>query len=173
MIGYHSAVLAYKIVSTGKPEYLAKRLKQRKEGVNLREREGNIQAYNQRLSISKEAFLHRGACLLNKLGDNLRNETKLECFKTEMKKWAKKNISTKPKSRHPQFSKSKSTQAKLPDQEPNNPQDIRRFLVPRHETPPPARPQPTDRPPPTNAQVLAANNSIRKYFSPVQRPSPK
>ena len=61
MIGYHSAVLAYKIVSTGKPEYLAKRLKQRKEGVNLREREGSIQAYNKRLSISKEAFLHRGA----------------------------------------------------------------------------------------------------------------
>ena len=94
-----------------------------------------------------------------------------------MKKWAKKNISTKPKSRHPQFSKPKSTQAKLPDQEPNNPQDIHRFLVPRHETPPPppARPQPTDRPPPTNAQVLVANqpnNSIRRYFSPVQRPSP-
>ena len=76
-----------------------------------------------------------------------------------------------------QFSKHKSTKEKLQAQKPNNPQDIRRFLVPRHGTPPPptARPQPTDRPPPTNAQVLVANqpnNSIRRYFSPIQRPSP-
>ena len=103
MIAYHSAVLAFKILNSGKPEYLANKLTKRTEGVELRGRSGSIHTSKKSLSISKEAFLHRGACLMNKLEDNLRNESKLEKFKTGMKKWSRENIKTKPTSKYPKI----------------------------------------------------------------------
>ena len=73
MIGYHSGVLAYKIVNSGKPKYLARKLIQRKDGMNLRRGPNGLQIPNKSLSISKEGFLYRGASLLNKVGFKLRN----------------------------------------------------------------------------------------------------
>ena len=77
MIAYHSSVLAYKIINSGKPSYLAQRLQQRSEDKGLRGRLGSIQQVKKSLSISKEGFVYRGVSLMNKLDDNLRNEPKL------------------------------------------------------------------------------------------------
>ena len=71
--------------------------------MQLRGRLGRIHPPKKKLYISKEGFLYRGACILNKLDDNLRNENKLEIFKSGMKKWVKRNINIKPVSKHPQL----------------------------------------------------------------------
>ena len=101
MIAYHSAVLTYKIINSGKPSYLAQKLKQNRVG--LRGHLGNIQQKNIKLSIAKEGFIHRGATLLNKLDGNLINETKLDKFKAGMKSWTKKNIAVKPRPKYPKI----------------------------------------------------------------------
>ena len=111
MIAYHSAVLTYKIMNSGKPSYLAQKFQQNKEVMPLRGNLGKIQQANKKLSIVKEGFVCRGATLLNKLDDNLRNETKLDKFKNGMKSWAKKNIAIKPSSKHPQFVSHKTPKA--------------------------------------------------------------
>ena len=49
-----------------------------------------------KLGISREGFLYRATTLLNKMGDNVRNEANLENFKLEAKNWVKNNIHIKP-----------------------------------------------------------------------------
>ena len=189
MIAYNSAVLTFKIVNSGKPKYLADKLLQRQEGSELRGRLGSIHMPKMNLSISKESFLYRGACLLNKLGDNLRNEKRLEIFKTGMKKWAKANIQTKPTSRHPQLTQRIPVQpqprAQPRPQIATNANDIRQFLIPQgsppsvlpDRQPPTDRPTPTDRPPPPARSSQPAvpeerqhMNRITRYFQPSRRP---
>ena len=151
MIAYHSAVLTYKIINSGKPSYLAQKFQQNKEVMPLRGNLGKIQQANKKLSIVKEGFVCRGATLLNKLDDNLRNETKLDKFKNGMKSWAKKNIAIKPSSKHPQFVSDKTPTAQpRPVQAAQQHNDIRRFLIQTKPTQPraPLPPVPTDRPPP-------------------------
>ena len=166
MIGYHSAILAYKIIKSGKPTYLARKLIQKKEGMQLRGRLGRIHPPTKKLSISKEGFLYRGACILNKLDDNLRNENKLEIFKSGMKKWVKRNINIKPVSKHPQLVYRNPGPNHMQPQADPNPYDIRRFLIPQNPAQVPAQPpmlppQPTDGPPPATIQ-----RGIQRYFAP-------
>ena len=175
-------------MNSGKPKYLADKLLQRQEGRDLRGRLGSIHMPNKNLSISKESFLYRGACLLNKLGDNLRNEKRLEIFKTGMKKWAKANIQTKPTSRHPQLTQRIPVQpqprAQPRPQIATNANDIRQFLIPQgsphgvppDRQPPTDRPTPTDRPPPPAKSSQPAvpeehqhMNRITRYFQPSRR----
>ena len=169
LIAYHSAVLAYKVVNSGKPQYLAQKLRQRKEGMVLRGRLGSLEQSNKTLSISKEGFLYRAACIMNKLDDSLRNETKLERFKTGVRIWVKKNIKTKPSSKHPKLIGRKNATPRPTPQDPPNPNDIRRFLIrqdPNHtHTLPMLRPppHPTDRPPPT---IATPSLGIMRYFLP-------
>ena len=49
-----------------------------------------------KLGISREGFLYRAASLLNMMDEKLRQEPKLEIFKSEAKKWVKGNITVKP-----------------------------------------------------------------------------
>ena len=166
MIGYHTAILAYKIVKSGKPTYLATKLIQQKEGMELRGRLGRIHPAKKKLFISKEGFLYRGACILNKLDDNLRNESKLDNFKSGMKKWVKRNISIKPVSKHPQLVHRNNGPIHMQPQADPNLYDIRRFLIPQTPVQGPAQPpvpppQPTDRPPP-----LTVQRGIQRYFAP-------
>lgn len=132
MIAYQSSVLAFKIVKSGKPEYLAKKLALRREGMPLRGGAGFIHPSSKKLSISKEGFLYRGACLMNKLDENIRKETKIDRFKTGAKNWVKKNIKIKPSSKHPQIVERRI----LPPQpEPvavQGLQDIRRYFLPQN-----------------------------------------
>ena len=95
MIAYHTALLAYKIVKTNKPSYLAEKLQRRNVGVNLRGNKGSIVQRNKKLALSKEGFVYRGTALLNKLSVELRNEDKLEVFKAGLRKWVLVNIPAK------------------------------------------------------------------------------
>ena len=165
MIAYHSSVLAYKIINSGKPSYLAQRLQQRSEDKGLRGRLGSIQQVKKSLSISKEGFVYRGVSLMNKLDDNLRNEPKLQKFKAGIRQWVKKNVAIKPSPIYPALlpSTPRRQQAR-PAQTQHSQEDIRRFLIPQNQLQPQpiveAPPPPTDRPPPTAA------NDIRRYFQP-------
>jgi hypothetical protein len=108
---------------------------------------------------------------MNKLEDSLRNESKLEKFKTGMKKWSRENIKTKPTSKYPKITFRNPVQQHPTPQVEANPNDIRQFLVPlappppTDRPPPPTRPQPTDRPPTTTTQSV---NRITRYFTPAQ-----
>ena len=174
LIVYQSAVLAYKIMNSGKPSYLAQKLRQRNEGMNLRGRLGSIGHKNKTLSISKEGFLYRATCIMNKLDDNLRNETKLERFKAGVRMWVKKNIKIKPSTRHPKLIGRKLVTPQPTPQDTPNPNDIRRFLIrqdsPQNHTLPMLRPPPppTDRPPPPRAP---SSHGIMGYFLPTNRPT--
>ena len=162
MIVYQTALMSYKIVKSGKPDYLANQLVPRGDGMHLRGGMGSIHPCSKKLSISKEGFLYRGSCIMNKLDENLRNEPKLEKFKTGAKQWVKKNIKIKPSSKHPQLLHRNGAQPQpMPAPKPN-PNDIRRFLTQQN--------QPHDpRPPPLPTQVPAqtlTQRSILRYLLP-------
>ena len=131
MIANQSAILAYKIIKSGKPQYLAQKLQQKKEGMVLRGNLGSIRQTNKKRSITKEGFVYRSVALMNKLDDNLRNEGDLGCFKTGMKKWVKENISVKPSSKHPQLNLLRPARIQQqPVANNQNLNDIRRYFVP-------------------------------------------
>ena len=96
MIAYHTAITAHKIVKSGKPSYIAAKLKV--AGRITRQGTGTIvpPSYNS-LNIAREGFVYRGASVLNKLSESVRNEPKLTKFKTGLKEWVKINIDIKPK----------------------------------------------------------------------------
>ena len=102
---------------------------------------------------------------MNKLDENLRNEPKLEKFKTGAKKWVKKNIKIKPSSKHPQLIHRNGAQPQPMAAPDLNPNDIRRFLTQQN---PPLNP----RPPPIPTHVPVQNltqSSIMRYL--LQRPA--
>ena len=98
MIAHQTAVMAYKIVKSKKPSYLAHRLQVRQPGIELRGNPRMITQPGYKLGISREGFLYRSATLLNMMDEKLREEPRLEIFKSESKKWVKKNIKVKPAS---------------------------------------------------------------------------
>ena len=174
MIAYHTAVLTYKVINSGKPSYLSKRMK--------RGRSGYIEQTNLRLSISREGFIHRGPCIFNKLDKNLRNEPRIDRFKVALRKWIKENIAIKPSQKFPSlptrnYLSNQTRRPDAPDPQPN-PNSIMRFLVPitTRAEPTPAthittsRPTPTDRPPPTQA---TRQIEITRFFSHPTKPPPK
>ena len=95
MVAYQTAVTTYKIVKSGKPSYIADKMRQR----NLVTRHGDCTVLQPRysLNIAREGFVYRGAALFNKLGESLRKESKLLKFKTDVREWVKTNISIRPK----------------------------------------------------------------------------
>ena len=126
MIAYHSALLAYKVVKSGKPSYIKERLNSKTCSMSLRGQSNGIIQRNYKLSISKEGFIYRGAALLNRLSEGLRNEEKLERFKIGLRKWVLENIPIKPRAKFPKFEKrAVSKQATLVPRQ--NQHDIRGF----------------------------------------------
>ena len=99
MIAYHTALTTYKIVQSGKPSYIAAKLKIRSR--NTRQGRGMIVPPDYRLSIAREGFIYRGAQLMNILHDDLRNESNIHKFKRGVRDWVKENISVKPKTSFP------------------------------------------------------------------------
>ena len=166
MIAYHTTVLAHKIVRTGKPSYLKERLVERSGVMNLRRGQRNVIQRNVKLAISKEGFIYRGASLLNRLGEELRNEEKLVRFKVGLRKWVIENIPIKPKIKFPKFEARVVTKL-IESDEREAQQDIRNFLVDRSIGSSNQRfavpPTPTDRPPPRTVN----SEGILRYFRPT------
>ena len=98
MIAYQTAVLTHKIVLSGKPGYIADKLKPRQANARLRGGAGILTIPHYKLSLSREGFIYRGAILFNKLDRNIREEKDTKQFKKNARDWVKNNISIKPKS---------------------------------------------------------------------------
>ena len=96
MVAYHTLVMVHKVVNTGKPSYLADRLKM-KVRRGLREQGDMMLAQSdQTLSVSRGGFVYRGGKLFNMLDMTLREEKSLKKFKEGARIWTKKNIQIKP-----------------------------------------------------------------------------
>ena len=104
MIAYQTAVTTYKVVQSGKPVYIASKMKVRETTSNTRQGAGYIQPPPYRLNISREGFIYRGTKLFNMLDGSLRTEPKLEKFKSGVREWVKNNISIKTKLNFPGIS---------------------------------------------------------------------
>ena len=74
MIAFQTAVLAFKIIRSGKPSYIAHKLTKQEAGMTLRGSLGRIVIKNTRLTISREGFIHRASLLMNSIGEALRKE---------------------------------------------------------------------------------------------------
>ena len=178
MIAYHTTLLAHKIVKTGKPTYLKEKLQVNNCRIHLREGQGSILQKKKKMSITQEGFIYRGATLLNKLSEGLRNEENSERFKVGLRRWVLANIPAKPVTKFTQFKKRQllrnQTQQKRCGQ-----QDIRRFCFDRSNTTQDTavlssdrEVTPTDRPPPISNQPPASSEQcksqgILKYFRPI------
>ena len=122
-----------------KPKYIAEKLCIHSNKMKLR-RQSTIMQPNYKLSIAREGFIYRSANLYNLLDEILKNEPKIEIFKTKVKKWIQENIAIKPSSKYPSL-----TGGRIKNQQTQP-----------HLEPPPNNPQPK-------------RNSIRHYFQPIQQ----
>ena len=178
MIAYYTAVLAFKIIKAGKPNYLAQRLQRTNIGIDLRANCGKILIQKTKLSISREGFVQRAGVLFNTLDEALRNEDKLSKFKISLREWVIKNVAVKPKSKFQKI-ESKMLARKEIQVEKIDKQDIRYFLIDRSNTanhslprvlPPPP---PSDRPPPSVRMSMEETHGILRYFKPNSRKDPE
>ena len=105
MIAFQTLLMMHKIIKSGKPTYLANKVQERSEVRHLRGRSGSVSLSTHSLSIAREGFVSRGSTLMNMLDMNLRNEPILSKFKAGLREWVKSNISIKPVSKFPVFSR--------------------------------------------------------------------
>ena len=87
--------MTQKILLSRKPVYIADRIFERENLVNLR----SGRMVNQprcKLYLKSEGFIARGQSLMNKLDENVRNKTSMPAFKLALKSWVKNNVSVKP-----------------------------------------------------------------------------
>ena len=96
MIAYQTAVMAYKVLTSKKPEYLADKLKILNVGGSLRKKTGSISLPRYSLSISREGFLYRASTILNLMEEDWSCDPNSEKFKIHAKDWVKANIAIKP-----------------------------------------------------------------------------
>ena len=168
MIGYHTALLAHKIVKAGKPSYLNEKLKKRNISTALRESQGSFVQRKTKLAITREGFVYRGVALLNKLSEGLRNEEKIERFKSGLRKWVVQHIPVKPITKFLRFGERLVPREITPLLNVEQ-QDIRRFLTDRSTHNTREAPTPTDRPPPPLASTSpdlspSRRQGILRYF---------
>ena len=88
LTAYHTLLMAHKIIVTQKPQYLSEKLK-------LKATNYKIEA-NRKLIISRSGFIYRSSRLFNMLPLYLRMETRINIFKTKVKKWVQNHIELKP-----------------------------------------------------------------------------
>ena len=93
MIAHQTVVMAYKMIKSKKPDYLASIIEL---GRDMRKTPGMIIPPAYSLGICREGFLYRAATILNMMDENLRREPNLEKFKTGAKNWVKEHILIKP-----------------------------------------------------------------------------
>ena len=99
MVAYYTLIMVHKITITGKPAYLAERLKLRNE--DERELRGwggrTVEIPDYSLETSRAGFVFRGGRLYNSVSRNLREEMSISKFKEGAKKWVKEQIPVKPR----------------------------------------------------------------------------
>ena len=98
LMALYTVMLVRRVTNSGKPKYLANRLKLEEEDRNTRRAWSGpkIALPACRLESSKSGFIYRGASLFNSLPVSVRNERKLKPFKNGARKWIKENISIRP-----------------------------------------------------------------------------
>ena len=98
LMALYTVMLVRRVTNSGKPKYLANRLKFEEEDRNTRRAWSGpkIALPVCRLESSKSGFIYRGASLFNSLPVSVRNERKLKPFKNGARKWIKENISIRP-----------------------------------------------------------------------------
>ena len=98
LAAFHTTMTVFKVVRSGKPLYLAKKMILRKPGAHgvFPQRQINTIQIDCGLSISRSGFLYRGAKLWNQLPENLRSETKPGIFRSKLKDWIKMQVLRKP-----------------------------------------------------------------------------
>ena len=93
LTAFHTLSSLHKVLYSGKPEYLMKKLQ---INTNMTRQEKTIIINHSNLSLCRGAYLYRGATIYNKLPMDLRNNMEPDLFKTAMKSWIKSNISARP-----------------------------------------------------------------------------
>ena len=89
----HTLRLAIRIVRSGRPSYLAKRLVPC-QGTVRRPKRLKVQCC--RLNISHEGFIQQATMLLNKLPDMIWDEQSPTRLKSLLRSWVSENVSVKP-----------------------------------------------------------------------------
>ena len=89
---------SHRVVTSGQPGYLAKKLKLRTEGDGIfpHRHMNTIAVPEVELTLSRGVFCYRAACLWNILPSHMRQGMKTVTFKRELKKWVRANISPRP-----------------------------------------------------------------------------
>ena len=84
LVGYHTLLQVQKVIANKKPAYIARKppLNKPVEGQAFAHRQTNTISVNGRISsLSRSAFIYKGAALWNQLPLSLRNCEKPETFK--------------------------------------------------------------------------------------------
>ena len=98
LIAYHTLMTVFSVITSGKPKYLADKMKLSKPNNNIfPQRQANtIIITPTNLSIARGGFIQRGASLFNSLPVTLRSEKKTSSFRRGIKKWITESINIKP-----------------------------------------------------------------------------
>ena len=94
---YHSMVLVFKVIQSKSPKYLHLMFTA-KYNINTKQakKEHLQQTKGYHLEISQDSFRWRSAELYNEIPLEIRNNSRLETFKKEIKSWIKTNVSINP-----------------------------------------------------------------------------
>ena len=87
--------MVFKVLSTSRPAYLARKLKVNKHDA-LERCQGKIVASSQNLSTTRWGFVFRGTLLFNSLPLTIRKEENLKKFRDSVRTWEEENIPAKP-----------------------------------------------------------------------------
>ena len=98
MVAYYTLIMVHKVMLTGKPSYIAGKLRLRDESAReLRAWGGRtIETPTYTLDTSRAGFVYRGSKLYNTVSRNLREETSIAKFKRGAKKWVTEQIPVRP-----------------------------------------------------------------------------
>ena len=170
MIAYQTAITAHKVSKSGKPSYIAAKLKVKESHQNTRQG-GTLVTPSYSKNITREGFIYRGANVLNKLNKSLRTETKLEKFKTGLKDWVKANIAIKPKATFPSLTAGyRRNQPPPPPPPPPEPpprhNTIIQYLVPMSMRPSLSKTKGSTQPTQTDL-ISSQMKTLHHYFPPA------
>ena len=136
MIAYHTAVSTYKIIKSGKPSYIAAKLKVKQMNQNTRQGAGTVTRPGYKRNIAREGFIYRGATIFNKLDKCLGKEPKLQKFKDGVKEWVKNHIPIRPTQLFQSIAEGPQTnQPPPPPPEPPPPAEVGHNLITRYFLP--------------------------------------